>query len=265
VLAPAGDQESSETNAETPLPHEGSDGAPDEAVQGKADSGAASPTSVCQPQQPGQAHGSSSADSEPLPATDDGLQEPGVGVAKAAAEAAPALQTSTGDFVPADGFDGARPGYAFRLGDLGLGYYLDGTNGGAGSSGIPGSVDGSSARAASQPTLQQASEAAFAAVTQQARQEERQKQQKDPQQKRVTFADKEPLLPEDEPLPENEDKPGEEAEEAAGPYRGPPQEPLGAPLPSSRGPRHYWGQALQVSRARGACLSVAGLKAAVCD
>lgn len=36
-----------------------------------------------------------------------------------------ALAAAAGDFNPATSFDGARPGYAFKLGDVGLGYYLD--------------------------------------------------------------------------------------------------------------------------------------------
>lgn len=52
--------------------------------------------------------------------------EEAVGVKGEAAEEAAGGEEGADDFVPAGSFAGARPGYAFKLGELGMGYYLDG-------------------------------------------------------------------------------------------------------------------------------------------
>ncbi|KAL4451864.1 hypothetical protein ABPG75_007526 [Micractinium tetrahymenae] len=65
-----------------------------------------------QPQEQAQALAASAAGS------DSPQQPPTPGTASDAELAAE-------DFLPADSFEGARPGYAFKLGDQGLGYYLD--------------------------------------------------------------------------------------------------------------------------------------------
>lgn len=134
----------------------------------------------------------------------------------AAAVAEPAIAAD--DFIPASGFEGAKPGFAFKLGKHGLGYYADvlhsSPNSGGNTSGGGGSVGGSDS---SSGASSKGKSVRF----------------------RINGSIVEPSSTAAPPTPA-----AAEAEPPAG--EGPPMPraaPAAGPLPP--GPRHHWGQALQ--------------------
>ena len=172
---------------------------------GEAPAAAASPTSVCQQEElPGSASsgGQPSPVAEAAAAADDTTCEGG-GEAGDAAD----------DYVPAGSFAGARAGYVFRLGELGLGYYLDGK--GTAAQEAAGQVAAADSRADQRPQ-------GLAAAA-----PEKPSPEGEPAAAATTTA----------PAP----APAAALDLAAAASAARPA----VQLPPSRGPRHHWGQALQ--------------------